>query len=188
MTQTIHHATARRAAKLGITLIQTDGKFEAFHPDVREKQYASTATDALDLLALSLGVKGQKASTKVKAAKKLKAPKATRVAKPSKKKAKAPKKGEDAAIPANRSVVRKWYKDLYAKNGGHSGSNISKALTDALLGEGPGVIGRICKENGVPFVWQHLDIGRQRMCLGTVLKGRDNRSEPVVILGKRVKN
>jgi len=164
----------KRAAKLGVTMTEADGKFSATLDDLKAPVFANSAADALDVAALQLGVKTAKQAVAAKVTKKAKKGKKEAVAK--------------AAVPANRSVVHRQYKELYAKKGGNSGTPIAKALSDALLGEGPGVLPRIAKENSVPWMYAHMDIGRQRMCLGTILKGKDNRSEPVVILGKKVTN
>lgn len=183
---TIHHATAKKAAHLNVKLVHvaasdTWAATAPGHPPP-QTQYGKTAKDALDLMVLEL-----------KAKKALKLAANDKVAKPEKKpRAKKVKKEltdeEKAAKPLNRSVVAKGAKELYAKLGGNSGSNIAKALSDAYLGGGPGTLRNIAKENGIPFVWQHLNVGQQRMCLGTVLKGKDNRNEPVLIEGKKYTN
>lgn len=181
----VHHATQKKADRLGIVIMPPDHtttQWSASHIDLPKLVYANAANDAVDLAAMQLGDKSGKAGV-ARRVKKAHAPKTPKVRKPKKAKPEA-----KADVQANRSVVKKVYKERYAKAGGNSGSPIAKALSDALLGEGPGVIERLCKENGIPFAWRHLDIGRQRMCLGTVLKGKDRRGEIVLILGKKVKN
>lgn len=181
----IHHATLKKAAKLGVTLKETENaQFVASHPDLDNVMVGQTARDALDLIALDLGAKGAKESVARKVRAKSAPAKGTPKKKASGKKAKVAK----AAVPSNRSVVKKVYKDRYAKQGGTSGTPIAKALSDALLGEGPGVLPKIAKENGIEWIYAALDTGRQRMCLGTILKGKDRRGEVVRVLGKKVAN
>jgi hypothetical protein len=185
----LHHATVKRAAKMGVTLSATSDQWTASHPDMKKAISSPDAAEALDLAGLALGFPS--VTAKIKKAASPRKPKhapakiAASDAKPAKVKDDT---DEDAPLKGNRSVVSKGAKDLYAKLGGNSGTAIAKALSDAYLGGGPGILRTIAKENGIPFVWNHLNVGQQRMCLGTVLKGKDNRNEEVRIEGKRVKN
>lgn len=175
----VHHNVAKRAAKLGVSLVPNGGVWTARHVAASACQ-ANTAKDALDMMALALKELPSKARTKSASVPKIPTPKIPKVA--------TKQEVSDQSQPSNKSVVHKSFKDRYAKNGGHSGSNISKALSDALLGEGAGILPKIAHENGIKWVYGSLDTGRQRMCLGTILKGMDRRGEKVVVLGKKVTN
>ena len=211
----IHHNTLKRAAKYGVLLNQTDaGGFIAIKAGYAS-QRGLTAADALDLMLLEIqdkkvgGFTPQTSRVKLNAPIKENMPRdvkpssiPTKLTEASVKKVlnkmaatnknmkvgakKEDKKPEDAT--PNHSVVKKEYKTRYAKNGGNSGSPISKALSDALLGEGAAVLPKILAENGVKWIYGGLDVGRARMCCGTILKGMDRRGEVVKILGKRVTN
>jgi len=84
----------------------------------------------------------------------------------------------------NRSVVKKEFKDRYAGLSGTSnGDVLARALSTALLGN-ESVLSSIAVENGLPFVWQHLNRGMQRMNLANVLRAKLRRKERVVICGE----
>lgn len=171
---TIHHAVAKKAAKLNIELLpQEDGTVRATHKDLASPVAGADAKAALAEAVKALGYKTprpKKASNTNK--------------KPRSKKDKAAK----SALPSNKSVVKKVYKDIYRTKGSGQGNGdaLDIALRDALEGDS-GCLSKLSKENGVPFVWQVLNPGLQRMNVSNVLRAKINRGEKVTVLGKNVR-
>lgn len=162
----IHHAVAKKAAKHHIELVvQQDGTYRATHKDLSEVQVGSDAKAALSAALKALGYK------------------APRPASNSNKKAKAKK----SALPSNKSVVKKPYKDIYRTKGSGQGcgDRIDIALRDALEGD-EAILPKIAKENNVPWVWAILNRGLQRMNLANVLRARVKRGEKISVLGKTI--
>lgn len=159
----IHHGVAKKAAKHNIELHeQPDGTWTWTHADLGTAISEANPKAALAAAMRALGYKKPKSSGKRVRAKK-------------------------AAVIQNKSVVRKEYKAQYAKSttGQGNGDRLDVAMKDGLEGD-PDALRKIAKSNNVPFVWQALNPGLQRMNLTNVLRARVKRGEKVDILGKTV--
>lgn len=159
----VHHTVAKKAAKLRIELLpQEDGTFRAVHADLPSPVAGKTASDALNEAAKALGYKPSK-------------PKKSKKDKPAK------------VIIVNKSVVRQPYKDYYKSKGSGQGNGdrLDVALRDALEGD-ENCLPRVAKENNVPWVWNVLNRGLQRMNLTNVLRARVKRGEKISVLGKTI--
>lgn len=160
----IHHAVAKKAAKHQITIAYDEEhkNYIASHADLVQAEVGSNATTALNAALKALGYKPSKKSGK---------------------KAKAKK----AAIIANKSVVRQPYKDQYRTKGSGQGcgDRLDVAIRDALEGDEASLT-KIAKANNIPYVWQALNRGLQRMNLSNVLRARVKRGESVDVLGKKI--
>lgn len=161
---TIHHAVQKKAKANGINITAIDGGFRA-EVVAKPEDFVSgpVPKDLVDQLIAKMPPKPKKA----RKAKKDKAAK--------------------AAVPANKSVVKKSYKDVYkAKGSGQGcGDALDRALKDAL--DGDCSLPKIAKENAVPFLWQVLNPGLQRMNLSNVLRAKLKRGEKVSVEGKNIR-
>lgn len=179
----IHHAVVKKAAKHNITIVppgEGETLWKASHADLTDKAEATTPSEVLEAALQALGYKKPKREKK---------PAAPRVAgKPKTKKAKGKKqKAAKAGIIANKSVVKKVYKEQYKTKGSGQGNGdrLDIAMKDALEAD-DNALGKIAKENGIQFNWGILNKGLQRMNLSNVLRGRIDRGEPVKVLGKSI--
>lgn len=168
---TIHHAVQKKAAKHRVTITPVEGGFQAAHADLPQSQLGKTPTEALGAALQALGYTKPK-RTRPPGAPRVKA---------------SGKKAKKAAVPANKSVVRKEYKAEYKKtaSGQGNGDRLDQAIRDYMEGDGASYP-KLAKENNVPFVWQVLNPGLQRMNLTNVLRARIRRSEKVTVDGKTV--
>lgn len=160
----IHHGVAKKAAKHHINLVHTaDGtQVSANHADLAESIIGNNPKEVLAQALKALGYKSSRASGK---------------------KAKAKK----AAVTQNKSVVKRPYKEAYRTKGSGQGcgDRLDVAMKDALEGDEAAMV-KIAKSNNVPFVWQVLNKGLQRMNLTNVLRAIIKRGGKVDVMGKTI--
>lgn len=167
----IHHATARRATSLGVSLAQDEQGFVA----CKDGQTATgdTAKNALDALVEMLDDEDAADD----AADHFHAELDDEIA------AEA-----DSEADTSRSVVKAKYRALYKPNGGTCGDGLSKRLKNAFhvqTENGP----RLDMEAFREFAranecwvesYRSLDNGQQRMCVGNRLRNRVRQGEKIV--------
>lgn len=182
---TIHHAVAKKAAKLGVALQATtvDGKPGYSASKGNMVAAASTATDALALLLAEL--------------KPTKQPRAKKATKAKGKKRKARKSddeeddGEGGSEP--KSIVKKKYKVLYRPTKDTNGDDFAEALHACLFPDGEEFDMRAftatCRANSVADdrikKWTKLkNNGMRRMNIANTLRGMIRRGEKVTLGAK----
>lgn len=188
---TIHHATAKRATKLGIKLTEPDHGY--FVAEMDGKQLAE-GTKANDVLAQAEAAAFPKADKPVKAVK-------AKTAKPKKRKAKKSGDDEDEdGEEGTKSVISAKYKTKYKPNKDTCGDQLIQPVFDFLHPDGEDVdvkrLVKLGKDNGTDVMerWGHLktkhgafNVGMARMNLVNVFRGKLRRGEDVVIGEKTLK-
>lgn len=185
----IHHATLKRAAKVGIVIEQPE---HGYYTASKDGKLLADGGDAKAVLAEAEKIAFPKAE------KPSRAPKAK---KPGKKKAKKRADDEDDGEETeegeeSKSVIKAKYKAKYKPHKDTCGDKLRKAMNEYLRPEGeeidPKRFYALAKENGIDgHRWDHLqrrgggwNVGMASMGLRNVIDGMVRRKESVTIGGK----
>lgn len=184
----IHHAVAKKAQKLGITLVAVEGGYSATVGNITNT--AASATDALDLTVRAVKAEGKPA----------KQPKAKKAAAKKGKKRRAKKSNDEdedgegeEGTGESKSIVKKKYKKLYRPTKDTNGDDFAEALHAALFPDGEefdiAAFNAACRANDIdPKRWAKLkNNGMRRMNLGNVLRGMIRREVKVTLGNKTFK-
>lgn len=186
----IHHNTAKRAAKFGITLTISENEVEA-SKDGHMLASSPQANKALDTAIAKLnGAAAPVEQPKAKARKAAK--KAKKARRPSRDEELEDGEDEDEGDEedASKSIVKRKYKKMYRPNRNTCGDELSSLITshvrtlkgeDGKLRVDPKKLVRFAKANDVWVPgYADLNVGQQRMNIGNRLRAKVEAGHDVV--------
>lgn len=198
---TIHHATLKRADKVGVTLIEHEGQTIAYKAGDNSKELAS-GKDSKKVLAEAEAMLNPKpAAPTKKNGEKRKQPGKKKAKKKAKKRGNSEDGDEESDEgEGSKSVIKAKYKAKYRPNKDTCGDPLVKPVFDYTHPDGEDVdlkrLVKLGKDNGVDALdrWGHLktksgaqNVGMIRMNLVNVLRGKLRQGTDVTIGDKTVK-
>lgn len=193
MATRVHHATAKRAKKLGLVIEAIENEFTVSKDGVQLASHAS-ASVALDAAVAKLNddplARVAKATKAIRAASKPKAKKARKVADED-----GDEDGDEDDKPEGNSIIKRKYKESYKQRAlkvscsdeiaVHLAAHLKVKGDDGKPRIDPAALKRLAQANGC---WDpkyvHLNMGQQRMNVVNRLRAKVRRDQHDIVWAK----